>query len=71
MRTVLRKALTQGQREGILRPNVAALSATPHGVAKEGRTLTIDQAKALLVPGHRFEVAIMLALAYGLRRGEV
>ncbi|MWA01559.1 tyrosine-type recombinase/integrase [Actinomadura sp. LD22] len=73
MRTVLRKALTQAEREGILPRNVAALSAAPHVVAKEGRTLTIDQAKALLdtVAGHRFDVAIMLALAYGLRRGEV
>nr|WP_131754783.1 site-specific integrase [Actinomadura fibrosa] len=69
MWTVLRKALAQAEREG----NVAALSAAPHVVAKEGRTLTIDQAKVLLstVAGHRFEVAIMLALAYGLRRGEV
>ncbi|SEG89837.1 hypothetical protein SAMN04489712_12484 [Thermomonospora echinospora] len=50
-----------------------ALSAAPHVVAKEGRTLTLDQAKTLLaeVAGHRFEVAIMIAPAYGLRRGEV
>ena len=73
MRTVLRKALGQAEREGIVARNVAALSAAPHVVAKEGRTLTIDQARTLLdtVAGHRFEVAIMIALAYGLRRGEV
>ncbi|MGC4953851.1 hypothetical protein ACLQ2P_11605 [Actinomadura citrea] len=72
MRTVLRKALGQAEREGIIARNVGALSAAPH-VAKEGRTLTIDQAKSLLdtVTGHRFEVTVMIALAYGLRRGEV
>lgn len=58
---------------GTLPRNAAVLSAAPHVVAKEGRTLTIDQAKALLdtVAGHRFDIAITLALAYGLRRGEV
>jgi len=73
MRTVLRKALSQADKEGIIHRNVAALSAAPHIVAKEGRTLTLQQSKDLLasITGHRFEIAILIALAYGLRRGEV
>jgi integrase len=73
MRTILRRALGQAEREGIIARNVAALSAPPRVRAKEGRTLTVDQARHLLdaVAGHRFEVIIILALAYGMRRGEV
>lgn len=73
MRTVLRKALGQAEREGIVPRNVAALSSAPRIRAKEGRTLTVEQARQLLttVTGHRFDVAIMIALAYGMRRGEV
>jgi integrase len=67
MRTVLRKALGQAEREGIVPRNVAALSSTPRVRAKEGRSLTVEQARRLLetTTGHRFEVAIMIALAYG------
>ena len=41
--------------------------------AKEGRTLTVEQARQLLdaAAGYRFEAAVVLALAYGMRRGEV
>ena len=40
---------------------------------KDGRTLTVDQARQLLeaAAGYRFEAAVVLALAYGMRRGEV
>ncbi len=73
MRTVLRRALGQAEREGIVSRNVAALSTPPRIRAKEGRTLTIDQAHRLLeaAAGYRFEAAVVLALAYGMRRGEV
>jgi integrase len=73
MRTVLRKAIGQAEREGIVPRNVAALSSAPRVRAKEGRTLTIEQARQLLdaTTGHRFDIAIMIALAYGMRRGEV
>jgi integrase len=73
MRTVLRRALGQAEREGIIARNVAALSAPPRVRAKEGRTLTVEQARHLLdaATGHRFELVIILALAYGMRRGEV
>ena len=60
-------------REGILSRNVAGLSAAPRIRARPGRTLTVDQARHLLdaAAGYRFEAAVVLALAYGLRRGEV
>src|SRR5262249_60003052 len=47
--------------------------AAPRVRAKEGRTLTVDQARRLLdsAAGHRFELVIILALAYGMRRSEV
>src|SRR5215831_17388679 len=73
MRTVLRRALGQAVREGIVGRNVAALSAAPRIRARKGRTLTVDQARQLLdvAAGYRFEEAVVLALAYGMRRGEV
>ena len=73
MRTVLRRALGQAEREGIVPRNVARLSAAPRVRAREGRTLTVEQARELLnaAAGYRFEAAVVLALAYGMRRGEV
>ena len=52
---------------------MAGLSAAPRIRAKDGRTLTVDQARQLLeaAAGYRFEAAVVLALAYGMRRGEV
>ena len=73
MRTVLRRALGQAVREGIVSRNVAGLSVAPRIRAREGRTLTVDQGRQLLdaAVGYRFEAAVVLALAYGMRRGEV
>ena len=72
MRTVLRKALGQAERESLVPRNVAALSTPPRVSAKEGRTLTLDQAQALLaaVRGERREALVTILLAYGMRRGE-
>ena len=73
MRTVLRRALGQAEREGIVARNVAALSAPPRIRAKERRALTVNQARLLLatVEGDRIEAAVTIALAYGMRRAEV
>jgi site-specific recombinase XerD len=67
MRTVLRRALGQAEREGIVARNVAKLSAAPRIRAKEGRTLTIDQARQLLeaAAGYRFETAVVLVWRMG------
>ncbi|MGW0065528.1 hypothetical protein ACWDTT_37215 [Streptosporangium sandarakinum] len=64
MRAVLRKALGQAEREGLVGRNVAALSMPPRIDADEGRTLTLDQ-----VDGHRMGTLVLLALVFGLRRG--
>ena len=73
MRTVLRRALGQAVREGIVSRNVASLSAAPRIRAKEGRMLTVDQARQLwrLRPGTALRRRVVLALAYGMRRGEL
>jgi len=73
MRTVLRRALGQAVREGTVSRNVAGLSVAPRIRAREGRTLTVDQARQPLdaAAGYRFEAAVVLALAYGMRRGDV
>ena len=73
MRAVLRKALAQAEREGVLRRNVAALSQAPRLSQPEGRSLTIEQARTLLdtAAGDRLEAAYLLLLSYGLRRGEL
>jgi integrase len=73
MRTVLRRALGQAEREGLVTRNIASLSAAPRIRLGEGRTLTVGQARHLLraAHDHRFEVAVLIGLTYGLRRGEV
>jgi integrase len=72
MRTVLRSALHQAEREGLLVRNVAALSDPPQLDPPEGRSLTLAEAKSLLnaAKGERLEALYAVTLAYGLRRGE-
>jgi integrase len=72
MRAVLRRALQQAQREGLVMRNVAALSVAPRVRGDEGRALTVDQARQLLaeVSGTRREALLTVMLAFGLRRGE-
>ncbi len=73
MRAVLRRAVGQAEREGLVARNVAALSQPPRLSNPEGRALTVGQAGALLdaARGDRLEAAYLLMLSYGLRRGEV
>jgi integrase len=72
MRAVLRRALGQAEREGLISRNVAALSSPPRVRTDAGRSLSVEQAKALLtvLNGHRLEALVVLMLAFGLRRGE-
>ncbi len=71
MRAVLRRALGQAEREGLVQRNVAAISQPPRISQPEGRSLTVDQARAVLeaARGDRLEAAYLLLLSYGLRRG--
>jgi integrase len=73
MRAVLRKALAQAEREGLVTRNVAALSQPAHLSQPEGRALSVKQALTLLdaAKGDRLEAAYLLLLSYGLRRGEL
>lgn len=48
MRTVLRRAIGQAEREGMISRNVAGLSSAPRIRAREGRTLTAGQARHLV-----------------------
>ena len=72
IRAVLRRALRQAEREGLVSRNAAALSAAPRVRSDEGRALSVDQARALLeqVRGTRDEPLLTVMLAFGLRRGE-
>ena len=71
-RAVLRRALRQAEREGLVVRNVAALSAAPRVRGDEGRALSVDQARILLaaVRDTRHEALLTVMLAFGLRRGE-
>lgn len=73
MRSVLRSALRQAQREGLVASNVADLSTPPRLGHGEGRSLTVAQARMVLqaVTDDRLEACYALMLTYGLRRGEV
>jgi integrase len=72
IRAVLRRALKQAEREGLVSRNAAALSAPPRVRSDEGRALSVDQARSLLdqVRGTREEPLLTIMLAFGLRRGE-
>ena len=72
MRTVLRSALHQAEREGLLVRNVAALSDPPRIGHSEGRSLTVAEARSLLdaAIGDRLEALYAITLTLGLRRGE-
>lgn len=72
-RSVLRRALRWGEQNGTLSRNVAAIADGVKVGRPDGRTLTPEQARALLahVHGDRWEAAFAVALALGLRRGEL
>lgn len=72
-RSVLRRALRWAEAEGMVSRNVASLADGVKVGTPEGRTLTPDEARAFLahVEGHRLGAAYAVALALGLRRGEL
>jgi integrase len=72
MRTTLRLALAQAEREGLVVLNVAALSGSLRIRAEEGRSLTVDRARGLrdFLKENWLELVILIALVFGLRRGE-
>lgn len=73
IRTVLRSALAQALKWGLVARNVAALVESPRIPRPKVHALDADQARALLEAsrGDRFEGIYVLALNLGLRRGEI
>jgi integrase len=70
--TVLRMALGQAVRDGLLVRNVAALVEAPRQDRREVVPLLPHQARAFMaaIRGHRLEALYTLTLAIGLRQGE-
>jgi len=73
MRAVLRRALNQALRWGLVPRNVATLVDPPRVPRYEVQAITPQQARAFLdaVRGDRLEGLYTVALAVGLRQGEV
>lgn len=73
VRAVLRCALNQALRWGLVGRNVAALVEPPRQVRSEVQPLTPAEARDLLaaVEGDRMAVLFRVALTLGLRQGEV
>jgi len=71
--TVLRQALDVAVRDGLLADNPAVKVKRPGVARKEARYLSADELVQLLksAKGLRYELAVMLMAATGLRRGEV
>jgi len=72
LRAVLRSALNDALRWGLVARNVAALAEGPRITPEEIRPLSPDEAKALLdvISRDRLEALYAVALAIGLRQGE-
>ena len=73
VRAVLRRALNQALKWGLVARNVAALVDTPRIEQQAIAPMDEQQARALLaaVAGDRLEALYRIALSLGLRRGEV
>jgi len=72
-RAVLRTALGQAEREGLIGQNPAKLATVPRHEAKRVEALTPDDARALLdaFEGHELGALVTVALATGCRIGEL
>ncbi len=73
MHAVLRKALKQAVRLGLVARNVAEAVDAPNPERREMSPLTLEQVKAFLeaVRSDRFEALYVLAATTGMRRGEI
>lgn len=73
MRAVLRSALQRAVKHGTLVRNAAALAAPPKVEQVEAVILTPEQVRVLLrqVSGDRWEAVYWVAVATGLRQGEI
>jgi len=70
---VLRKALNNAVKWGLVSRNVTKLVTLPRVERYEAQTLTVEQALKLIevAGGSRIEALLLVALATGMRRGEL
>jgi len=73
IRTILRIALNQALKWGLVGRNAAALTIAPKLVRKRFQSLSPEQARQLLDASHgaRLEAVFTVALSLGLRMGEI
>jgi integrase len=73
IRNVLRNALNRASRWGLVARNVATLVDVPRIERPAVRVLSVAEARQLLdaIQGERFEALYSVALALGLRKGEI
>lgn len=73
IRAVLRRALGQAVKWGLVSRNVATLADPPRVPDEEIRPLSTEEARRLLeqIAGDRLEALYVLALTVGLRQGEL
>ena len=73
LRSVLVAAIREAQRRDWVHRNVAELARVPASHTTKRRSLTMDEATALLsaAESHRFHAAILVGLTRGLRPGEI
>ncbi len=71
--SVLHNALGMAVRWELVSRNVCELASPPRRIRHEVQTLSIEQLQKLLatLAGHKWEALFSLALATGLRRGEI
>ena len=73
IRSVLRQALRQAERWGMVSRNVASLAAPPRVPRREIRPLSPDEARLFVdaIRGERLEALYLVAIGTGLRQGEI
>jgi integrase len=73
MREVLRSALSRAMREELITRNIATLLELPKYEGREITPWTVEEARRFLLAavGDPLHAAFLLAVLYGLRRGEV
>jgi integrase len=73
LRAVLRQALAQAERWGMVTRNVAKLADPPRVPRREVNPLSPDEARRFLdaIRGDRLEALYLIALGAGLRQGEI
>lgn len=72
LHAILRRALGQAEKWGLVARNVARLATPPRVERRVPRPLTVEEARRLLdaVRGDRLEALYTVALSLGLRQGE-